>query len=65
MFELVPGNHLVNVWFEYMLTSTANRATCWIPIYAGYDTFARYQTAFFVYSAGSLIVLGQQPFPPG
>ena len=63
LFELVAGNHQVNVWFEYMLTKNANRASAWIPIYAGYDTFAKYETAFLVFSPGRLFVLGQQPFP--
>lgn len=65
LFELAPGNHQVNVWFEYMLTKFANRASAWIPIHAGYDTFAKYETAMFVFSAGKLAVLGQQPFPTG
>lgn len=61
LFELVPGNHQVNVWFEYM--GTSNRASAWVPVQAGCDTFARYETAFFVFMPGKLIMLGQQPFP--
>lgn len=63
LLELVPGNHQISVWFEYMLTRNANRATAVVPIYAGYDTFVRYRTATFVFSSGSLVVVGQQPFP--
>jgi hypothetical protein len=62
LFELAPGNHHVHVHFEYISKNT-NAAELVVPIWAGYDTFVRYQTATFIFSSGSLSVLGQQPFP--
>ena len=64
VFDLAPGNHAVRVWYEYMLTSQANLAAAWVPIYAGHDTFVRYETAIIVYSSGTLVLQGHQPFPP-
>jgi hypothetical protein len=63
LFDLAPGNHQVRVRYEYMLTKNGSPAAIVVPIWAGYDTFVRYQTGFFVFSAGTMQVLGQQPFP--
>jgi hypothetical protein len=63
-FDLPPGSHELHVSFPYMFSDHCGPATIMVPVYEGHATAVRYEAPFFMFSEGSMQVVGTAPMQP-
>lgn len=59
--QFPPGQYHVKIWVPYLF-GPACVAETQVAVYDGQVTSVSYETAMFVFSAGSLMVHGARPF---
>ncbi|NUP12737.1 MAG: hypothetical protein HOW73_42395 [Polyangiaceae bacterium] len=59
--ELAPGTHQLHVSFPYLFSSQCGPALAMVPIYPGTVTRMKYSSPFFMFSNGTLAMLGHAP----
>ena len=66
VFDLAPGEHHLHVSFPYMFNDKTGPAQARVPIYAGHITTVTYDAPFFMFSDGTMRVVGNRPMqaPP-
>ena len=61
VYDLPPGEHHLQVHFPYLFQDRCGPAALTVPIYAGYLTRVSYDAPFFMFSNGTMRVLGTFP----
>ncbi len=61
VYDLPPGEHHLHVCFPYLFQDQCGPASLMVPIYAGHVSRVKYDAPFFMFSNGTMQVLGTFP----
>lgn len=61
VYDLPVGEHHLQVHFPYLFQDQCGPASLMVPIYAGHLSRVKYEAPFFMFSNGTMQVLGTFP----